>query len=85
MLILLNGRTEVVAMITETIYAGLVILERVQNIFSLISPVGLRMGLKLEVLNENQRANNQFYFVVSDRNYSDICRLVAYFLEIIIK
>ena len=80
MLILSNGGTEAVVMITETIYAELVILEKAQSISSLISTVGLRTGLKLEVLNENQRATNQLYFVVSDRNYSDICGLVAYFL-----
>ena len=53
MSILLNGRTEAVATITETIYAELVILERARSISSLISTVGLRTGLKLEVLNEN--------------------------------
>ena len=80
MLILSSGGTEVAVMITETIYAELVILERAQSISSLTSTVGLRMGLKLEVLNENQRATNQLYFVVFDRNYSDNCGLVAYFL-----
>ena len=53
MLILSSGGTEVVATITETIYVELVILERAQSISSLTSTVGLRMVLKLEVLNEN--------------------------------
>ena len=80
MSILLSGRTEADVTITETIYVELVMLEKAHNIFSLILTVGSLTGLKLEVLNENQRANNQFYFVVSDRNYSDICVFVAYFL-----
>ena len=80
MSILSSGGTEEVVTITETIYAGLVILEKVQSISSLISTVGLRTALKLVVLNENQRATNQLYFVVSDRNYSVICVFVAYFL-----
>ena len=80
MLILPSGGTEAVVTITEITYVELVILERAHNIFSLISTVGLRTALRLEVLNENQRATNQFYFVVFDRDYRDICGLVAYFL-----